>query len=326
MQTGISGASTQQVVRQNVIYAPPSGPSTPRISVPVFSGLQKDWDHFKELFTSTVINDGRISPSHKLEHLLLNVRGNAKVALQGVSLSAANFNVAWEKLLRRYDDKKRKLYHYLEASAELPKATRESPSELSLIVGKAEEAVKGLLQLGCPVSQYDVWLVHFIVKKLDPETRKDWAIHDESVEGFSTYKSLLEFLEHRISSLNDPAHEFDEPGKSHELKSHSKKQAQGGKSDNFRDSKELSSNLAQKANKSKPKGKRFTCQFCTGKHSIYKCASFLKLSAAERLRQIEAKRRCLNCFSTKHTQDCPSSSCCNIRGCGQKHNSLLHAD
>ena len=159
--------------RANVIYTPPSGPSTPRINVPVLSGLQKYWDHLKELFTSTVINDGRIPPSHKLEQLLLNVLGNAKMALQGVSLSSANFDVAWGKLLRRYDNRKRKLFHYLEAFSELPKATRESVAELSLIVDKAEEAVKGLLQLGCPVDHYDIWLAHYIVKKMDPETRKD---------------------------------------------------------------------------------------------------------------------------------------------------------
>lgn len=68
--------------------------------------------------------------------------------------------------MRRYNHEKRKLYHYIEAFAVLPKVNRELLAVLGLLVEKSEEAVKGLTQLDCLIDSNNVWLLHFIVKKL----------------------------------------------------------------------------------------------------------------------------------------------------------------
>ena len=82
---------------------------------------------------------------------------------------------------------------------------------MSVLVDKAEELVKGLSSLKCPIDQFDVWFVHFIERKLDPETRVSWAIHEENNDYFSTYKVLLQFLEHRITSLKSSQESYETP-------------------------------------------------------------------------------------------------------------------
>ena len=128
----------------HVNYVQTIGHSTPKLPIPTFDGTQKEWDSFKELFTASIINDGRLSNIVKLQHLLNNVRGSAKQTLSSVTVSSNNFEVAWDKLLRRYDSNRRRLYVHLDALINLPQASNESAEELSHLVDKAEEAIKDL--------------------------------------------------------------------------------------------------------------------------------------------------------------------------------------
>ena len=302
------------------------GHSTPKLPVPKFDGTQKEWDSFKELFTANIINYGRLSDAVKLQHLVGNVSGPAKKALKGIPITSANFQVAWNKLRRRYDNDRRRLYVYLEALINLPQVPAKSAQELTSLVDEVEEAVKGLNDLNCPVAEYDNWFVHLIVKRLDADTRKDWQVHEEKVEGFSTYANLLLFLENRIVSLTDP-------NESEALLatpvSESKNKSTGQRNIQNDIKKSISSHHAQDRNQyksqanKKPAGK---CLYCSGDHLVYKCSAFLKLNAVARLKHTRSQGRSPNCFSNKHTSNCPSERRCTVGGCNEEHNSLLHAD
>ena len=63
---------------QPVNHAHLMGHSTPKIPIPTFNGSQKEWDSFKEFFTASIINDGRLSEIVKLQNLLLHFSGPAK--------------------------------------------------------------------------------------------------------------------------------------------------------------------------------------------------------------------------------------------------------
>lgn len=310
-----------QTHRGDVSVPPPMSHSTPKIDVPIFDGTQGEWDAWKELFTAVVIDDIRIPDAIKLRHLLAGVGGPAKVALKGVSVTTSDFKVAWEKLLRRYDITKHKLYNHLENFINLPSVTQASATDLSLLVDSAEELVKGLTDLKCPVKEFDIWFVHLIERKLDPDTKLSWAIHEEKVETFSTYKNLLSFLECRISSLKTPksSQNFNEvnPKKVNKL------------NNSGTGPKQVSSHVAQNlSNQSSTKGKKkFKCQCCSENHSIFRCRKFLDLNADNRLQLIKSKKMCECCFSTKHpTQNCSASFSCSISGCQRKHHYLLHRD
>ena len=69
------------------------------------------------------------------------------------------------------------------------------------MVDKAEELDEGLQKIGFPIKHFNVWFVYLVVRRLDPATRESWAIHEEDVEGFSTFASLSKFLENRVVLL-----------------------------------------------------------------------------------------------------------------------------
>ncbi|KAI8116336.1 hypothetical protein CVS40_11580 [Lucilia cuprina] len=66
------------------------------------------------------------------------------------------------------------------------------------------------------------------------------------------------------------------------------------------------------------------CLQCKGKHPLYKCAHFRKLSHEQKLRFVMLHRNCYRCLSTKHLAiDCKSPMKCNV--CNESHHTLLHA-
>ena len=279
-----------------------------------------------ELFTAIAIDNPTYPNGIKLQHSLNSVRGPAKAALKEVSASSADFQVAWQKLLRRYYIAKHKLFNYLEAFIELRSVSRASAADLSSLVDKAEEIVKGLKNLQYHVEHFDIWFVHLIERKLDPDTRLGWAIHEDNVENFSTYENILKFLECRITSLKTPT-KLGAPSQGDSRKNKVKNiERNSGNS-----GKQISSHVTQEASaKSQDKSrikKRFKCSFCTEEHSLYRCQKFLALDPDGRANFIESKKMCECCFSAKHkTSDCPKSFSCTVYGCKAKHNALLHKE
>ncbi|XP_037815538.1 uncharacterized protein LOC119606193 [Lucilia sericata] len=66
------------------------------------------------------------------------------------------------------------------------------------------------------------------------------------------------------------------------------------------------------------------CKQCKGRHPLYRCASFRKLSHEKKLRFVVLHRHCYRCLSTKHlANECKSLVKCNI--CHDNHHSLLHS-
>ena len=138
------------------------------------------------------------------QHLAASVSGPVKQALKDIPVTSTNFTVPWNKWKHRYDSNKRRIYVHLESLINLPQVSSESSEQIGRLVDKADGAVQGLTDLGCPVTEYDNWFVHLLFKKLDSSTNRDRAIHEEGVKDFSAYDNLFKFLENMINSLSDP--------------------------------------------------------------------------------------------------------------------------
>ncbi|XP_062556618.1 uncharacterized protein LOC134221444 [Armigeres subalbatus] len=65
------------------------------------------------------------------------------------------------------------------------------------------------------------------------------------------------------------------------------------------------------------------CHACDQQHLLVKCQAFERMSLADRLRTVNSKRLCLNCFRQDHfARDCPSKFTCRV--CRKNHHTLLH--
>lgn len=169
--------------------------------VPKFSGRQEDWEDSEELFWSLVKNLDRLTPVMKLQHLLNHVEGKAHRKLKGTKLIVSNFEVAWDKLTRWYDNLSIRASWHFESIIGLEPLKRWSAAELNRVLDTWNEAIQGFRDLDFPVDQWGRFLVYLVVRKLDRDTREDWEISLENSENAPTYHELTCYLEKRLQSL-----------------------------------------------------------------------------------------------------------------------------
>ncbi|XP_023316217.1 uncharacterized protein LOC111694003 [Trichogramma pretiosum] len=285
----------------------------PALALPIFTGKQEEWESFKQRFSSLVRDKEAIPKVAKLQHLLNAVQGPAALRLKGMEITAANFDVAWDKLVRRYDNQRIRLHNALESLMQLPLVKSRNADELTNLIDRTEEAVRSLQELRCPVHEYDNWIVHCVVRKLDANSRESWEISREESSEFPKYGDLVLFLERRVQSL-------EQARPSAGLATTSSQ----GLRDRGYGHRRVSANTARiedaPAGRSGP-----LCDVCQKSHWIHRCFKFLGMSQQQRLELCKARRLCLNCLHRSHLVDkCPSSSRCLI--CQDKYHTKLHTD
>ncbi|XP_044760854.1 uncharacterized protein LOC123318300 [Coccinella septempunctata] len=100
------------LMKQNTIPGVAQGVSEdferlPRISIPKFKGDFCQWESFRDLFTSLVIEKPNNSNVTKLHHLKTSLEGDAARTISSFAIRAENFDIAWKKLNERYENKRR---------------------------------------------------------------------------------------------------------------------------------------------------------------------------------------------------------------------------
>lgn len=146
----------------------------PKISLPMFKGSYEEWESFRDLFLSIIHSNEAFNAVQKLHYLKASVEGEAKVLLDSVSTTGANYETAWDLLLKRYNNKKILLNHHLTQIVMTPSLRRENASDLRILVDRFAKTRAVLAALECPIEQWDIWFVFFMVRSLDPTTRADW--------------------------------------------------------------------------------------------------------------------------------------------------------
>lgn len=150
----------------------------PRMEIIPFSGKYEDWTSFKDLFTTLIHDNKNISNAQKLHYLKGNLEpeGTAYGLLKSISVTDANYAVAWTKLTDRYNHKRYIVDSLLKNFFNQPAIISENYQEIKTLIDNSSEIIQGLQIQGIPVNQWDAILVHVIVSKLDSETHKHWEL------------------------------------------------------------------------------------------------------------------------------------------------------
>ncbi|KYN18568.1 hypothetical protein ALC57_09120, partial [Trachymyrmex cornetzi] len=120
----------------------------PRLNLPRFSGEFREWETFRDQFRSMVIDHTELSNVARMQYLYTCLKGEARNALRNLPLTEANFKVAWDILLARYNDKRRLISEHIHALHTLPVVNSDSAQELALLRDKATMIIQTLQNLG----------------------------------------------------------------------------------------------------------------------------------------------------------------------------------
>lgn len=272
-----------------------------KLELPTFDGTFENWESFRDRFTSMIIDDLALSNVERLHFLSFVLSGEANKAIGYLPITDANFSVAWDTLVLRYENKRLLIHTHLQTIFSLPQITSENSRNLKQLRDQTQSSIQALKNLGRPVEKWDDILVYLVSLRLDKASRKAWELKlSDSLEPPS-YDQLDKFLESRIGALDallPPKSNMSAPSL-----------------DKAQKSKNLSVHTATPS--------KFVCPTCKKNHLLYQCKTFLADPPIKRHEFIKSQKRCFNCLAANHlTKDCKSERRC--RQCSHKHHTLLH--
>ncbi|XP_055622863.1 uncharacterized protein LOC129766365 [Toxorhynchites rutilus septentrionalis] len=225
----------------------------PQISLPSFNGDIDEWLSFRDLFTSLIHYKTELPAVEKFHYLKGCLQGEPKSLIDPLKITTANYQIAWEMLLKRFDNSKQLRKRQVQALFHLPTLTRESVSELHTLLEGFERVVKNLDQVVEPEDYKDLLLVHILTARLDPVTRRGWEEFSSTKEQ-DTLSDLTDFIRRRVQVLESlPSKSVDSRGP----QQYSKLRP-----------------ASTKASYSSVQGSEARCVACKGDHPLYQCPVF----------------------------------------------------
>jgi len=273
----------------------------PRIELPTFDGrFEENWQSFQDLFIATIENNPSLSSAQKLQYLKSCVRGEAANLIQSFSVTDQNYREAWGLLTDRFDNKRELIQALIRRFTSQPIIRQESASALQKLLDVTNECLRSLKVMGRSVDDWDDLIVFLIVDKLDPDSRREWAISQKGTNP-PTFKQLNDFLEIHIrglhasssSSINKPKQVNPHFSERRQASSHHQSISDG------------------------------PCPVCSATHHLHQCSQFRSMSTNDRITVVKKASLCTNCLRPDHwTNNCRSKFGC--KQCNKRHNTLLH--
>ncbi|XP_055604089.1 uncharacterized protein LOC129752328 [Uranotaenia lowii] len=274
----------------------------PQIKLQSFNGNIDEWLGFHDLFISLIHNKQDLPEVEKFHYLKGCLQGEPKSLIDPLQITRANYIVAWDMLLKRYNNSKQLKKRQVQSLFKLPSLTKESVCELLQLLEGFERIVNTLDQVLEPTDYKDLLLVNYLVSLLDPITRRSWEEESASKEQ-DVLADLTGFLHRRVQVLESL------PQRSNENRNIPSQVVTKPKL-NVR---AFHNNVNYSGNK---------CVVCKSQHPLHQCPRFLKSSVTDRDSVLKTNSLCRNCFRTSHmARECQSKFSC--RNCGGRHHTLV---
>jgi hypothetical protein len=146
----------------------------PKIELPSFSGDVKEWLSFWEQF-DVIVNQSELPDVTKFTYLKSLLKDEAKIVVQGLSLTALNYKVAVDILKERYGRKERIVFSHIEELLNVCVPKQLKVPVLWELYDKLQRHVRCLETLDVNGEQYGVLLTPIILSRLPVELRMEWA-------------------------------------------------------------------------------------------------------------------------------------------------------
>lgn len=286
----------------------------PPLKIPIFSGDINTWNIFYENFRTLIHENIHLANSQKVQYLVGHLSQRALTVISGITPSGDNYDLIWNTLLSKYQDKRQIAANYLEQIIQFKPLTQATCSALDMFIERFCSSVAALKQLDIQ-DLSDYVITHIALSKLDLETVK--LFEQQNKTPLPTFDNLHEFIINH-SKLLSRSNLYKKPIINNINKpSYSNKQKQyipqsllisnNVRKDNIRDNTQINSN----------------CPICNGsRHPLFKCNVFMQMNNIERFNAAKNYKYCTNCLGYHKTSKCESKLSCLI--CNKKHHTAIH--
>lgn len=283
----------------------------PTIHLPTFSGQYHNWLEFHDTYLSLIHLNDTIPRISKFHYLRAALKDSAALIISSLDFSDENYDVAWQLLCDRYNNRRLLVYNHVQAIINIEHGTQESFKVLRNIIDTVNRNIRALKTLKLPTDGWDVLIIHLVSSKLDSVTSREWETYRNALDDLATLADFNKFLKNRADLLETIA-EVHNNGLKGRHSGNTHKQG-----DSTHKQKTFTVN-SESSNNNKP----YSCPLCKGNHAIYQCSSFKSLSIEARIQKARSLNLCLNCLRNGH-----KSFKCRMGGCShcrKRHNTMLH--
>ena len=233
----------------------------PKLQTPTFHGSFDTWLTFHDSFKSMCHDNPDIPPIQKFHYLKACIKDEAAEVIASLETTGNNYQVAWDLLKTRYDNRKYIVESHIKALFDIPNVSREFP--VRALLDNVQKRLRALRALGQHVDQWGALLIFIIREKLNNCTREKW----EETVGSNNLPSLdqmLSFLEHR--SLIENCQSVNRSNPTAYSKVHPSKRIPHSRSHPRSPQACMATTVD-----SKIKGSKSSCHLCLGLHQLYSC-------------------------------------------------------
>ncbi|XP_030751386.1 uncharacterized protein LOC115878916 [Sitophilus oryzae] len=172
----------------------------PQIDLPHFNGTYENWLPFYEGFKALVLDNPSLNNIQRFYYLLSALKNDSIQVVQSLEISDHNFDIAWQLLKDRYENKRVIVQNHIKGIFELPVMSKENHGILRKIIDGFSKHQRALKSLGQPISTWDTLLIYILSNKLDNHTRREWEASLKS-DQLPDITIFLDFLKNKAQLL-----------------------------------------------------------------------------------------------------------------------------
>ena len=128
----------------------------PEIKLPTFGGKIANWITFRDTFRSLIHNNQNLTAIDKFTYLRTSLFGEALQEIGSVELTAANYDVAWNLLEKRYENKKLILKTHLDAIFAVEPVRKECFEALNHLLSTVDRNLQMIDKLGVKTEDWSI--------------------------------------------------------------------------------------------------------------------------------------------------------------------------
>ncbi|XP_071056865.1 uncharacterized protein, partial [Onthophagus taurus] len=262
----------------------------PQIKLPQFGGKYEDWLEYRDTFESLIHANLEIGEIEKFHYIRASLHDKAAQIINSIEFSATNYNIAWDLLCERYNNKRLLVHNHLKSIFGINTIAKESAIEIRTLIDDMSKHMRSLTSLDQPTKHWDTLIIHITSAKLDHKTAREWEECKYQSE-FPTLEEFKQFLKSKAELLETL--QLNQPQKPNDIK------------------------RVMLVTKNK-------CSACQQEHQIYQYSKFIEMPINKRIEHIKEMKFCNNCLKPGYfNANCNYGSC---KKCNAQHNTLLHFD
>lgn len=286
----------------------------PKLEIAKFNGDVRSWPKFWNEFESTIHKNSALPAIDKFKYLSSYLTGRAAAAIEGLTLTDRNYEIAVKTLLERFGKDEVIIEDHMSRLLSIrPVLNVEETGRLRMLYDEIQAGVRSLEALGVPPSGYGVLLLTVLRKSIPKELRLEYC-RRKTARSDGTEDELLSFLDFLRNEIE--SRERAEYGTCRFQESHSPRNKQNRMGN---DQKQASSSvLSAFADK-----KENACAFCKARdHLTADCQAGVSLEQKSNI--LKQERRCFKCTKRNHrAAECRTAKWLTCAKCSARHATAL---